>query len=255
MKQCLLLILLNVVGMSFVVSSENTFNISLGTGISYYEVITTGNSESKAYVTNMLAKINADWSFMDRFFLCATGNFPIVKESDNETFYHQNNLIQANTFKFSEKNLEIYGGFKMISLLNPFVGFALSELKLERSNIHSVNMDSEYNSKVFNAYDFLLGLKGTYIFNDYTSLGYLMTYQSSPVSDADYQNVDYENVDTSRVFSEVFLKYWLPNELFEIGLHVYGGRYLYDSKVAASNLLPDTDIRYIGAFLSFKINL
>ena len=82
-----------------------------------------------------------------------------------------------------------------------------------------------------------------------------MTYQTSTEINAEYNHTDYNDINNYKVLSEIFLNYWLPNEYMQIGLHVYGGRYLYNKDVSADQLLPDTDIRFVGAFLSFKLSL
>ena len=236
------------------ISLEEDLDWNIATGMKYFDISIDSDSEGGTSVSNMVARIRADLAVMDRFFISATGRYDLLMENERETLYRGGDLIQENSFSYGERSLELCGGMKLLPLFHPYFGFAISELKIDRWRIQSENR-VPINDRIVNAYDLLLGVRGNYTLNDYTSLGYYISYQTSPNSEAEFQNDDFENVDTSGYSTEIFLKYWLPNELMEVGLHLYGGRYLMDMKSAANQLLPDTDIKYVGAFVSFRLNL
>jgi hypothetical protein len=227
---------------------------SLSSGAQYYDIATDGDQvASNAYVTNMVAQIQAGWTFSNRFFLCASGNFPVIEENSGEPFSSGRIRLQKNDFSLDEKSLEVYGGKEILPLVQPFLGLSVSKLKLERSGINNYN-GSVMDDQVISDFNALLGIKGNYALNDYTSIGYTFTYHS-PGTAVEFRNEDFKKVDSFKVTSELFLMYWLPNEFCQVGLHVYGGKYYYDEKSTANELLPETDIKFVGALLKFKIKL
>ncbi|MBN2144574.1 MAG: hypothetical protein JW774_08115 [Candidatus Aureabacteria bacterium] len=227
---------------------------SLSSGAEYYDISTGGEGiSSNAYIINMIAQIHGTWTFSNRFFLKASGNFPILEGNDREIFSSGGVLLQKNDFSLNEKSFELLGGKQLFPLLQPFFGFSVSKLKLERSGLKNFNgilMDDQL-IREFNA---LLGVKGNYSLTDYASIGYAFTYHS-PGTDVEFKNTEFKKVDSFKVTSELFLKYWLPNEFCQVGLHIYGGKYYYDEKSTANELLPETDIKFLGALLKFKIKL
>lgn len=238
---------------AFIALAESP-DLSLATGINYYQVQTSSDTaNSQAYASDMMARIQADWTVLNNFFLGATGMIPLIKENSTESV-SLGALSSINNFSVGEKNLELYGGYLLTPLFNPFLGLAVSEFTITRNpkltEYHGLIDDQSYNN-----YDFLLGVRGKYEFNDYYSLGYSLTFQTSASADAEMDSKDFKNIDSSKIASSVFFKYWLPNEFMEIGLHLYGGKSLYDKKTSANDLLPDTDIKFVGAFLSLKVNL
>ncbi len=239
-----------------VLASFDEIDLTCSTGSKNNKITTNRNStSSKVNISNMVASIKANLEFLDNFFIMATTSTTVAEESNTETFTYQGDIIQQGGVSFGEKSLEIYGGVDLFSLFNPFLGFSITESKLKRS-INSNDSRVMIGEQTMNDYDWIVGLKGRYDFNDYTSIGYLLKYKaSSSLSNVEYNQVEFDDSDVSNISSEVFLKYWLPNEMLEIGIHLVGGQYLNDEKTEKEELLPDTDIKFVGAFVSFKINL
>lgn len=225
-------------------------DVSILAGPQYYDLETRGSDNSDAAVTNLMSKIEANLIFMEKFFLSASGAIPLARENETEQYSGQN---RSPSFKLSDQNLEFSGGYQILDLLNPFVGLSLSRLSLERKGLNSEN--ESYSDQTYKNRDLMLGLKGAFDFNDYSSMGYTLTYFAAPFTEADFKGITFDDINASKLTTSLFFKYWLPNELFEMGLHLYGGRYLYDRESSANELLPETDVKFIGAFLSLKVNM
>jgi hypothetical protein len=231
---------------------EIDFEWNLGAGCVYRDVRLKGDFRSDTETTALEARLRAVWTFADRWLVSVDGVLPVLEENTREKSFANGAVLQQNDCSVRGYDVRICGGIKLAALARPFLGIALSEWRIDRFDAHSVE---SFGDHALSARDLLAGIEGTLALNDDLLVGYRVDYRTSPFSRAEFHGVDFENVDTRRFDSEVFLKYWMPNELFQVGVHLYGGRVRADDKALHSRRLPDTDIRFAGGFVSVRVNL
>ena len=238
--------------------------LSIGVGweqLSYKEKVPELSlSSSNTEVTNLILYVDGVKT-LNNYFLGFSGIVPITYGDSQEDWERLGQFEQSNSLSYRQTRINVFGGYVLHHLFNPYIGTNWSYSRQKRSDFQLANtqsIDITVKEEV-TSLSLLVGVRGKVPIITNWSFSYFIEYLLPYYSKIENDSLDgWEASDNDGyAYSLSGQLEYLINEGTSITAQVIGGRQSWDGSeweiVGDSRVKwPENETEFIGGYVNFK---